>query len=166
MIEALGGHRIAPHAESNRVEPLYRRLPMAGVRAAPAVSSSRRIKPKRTRVSSMEITRKTGTDGLELVVEGRIDAYWADHLTAALDEALRGGADRISLDLHGVAYLSSGGIRALLVAYRELGRVGRRAAHRAALERGQVDARDGGSARPARPLPHRAQGDRGARRAS
>ena len=53
-----------------------------------------------------------------------IDAYWADHLTAALDEALRGGADRISLDLHGVAYLSSGGIRALLVAYRELGRVG------------------------------------------
>jgi anti-anti-sigma factor len=72
----------------------------------------------------MEITRKTGTGGLELVVEGRIDAYWADHLTAALDEALRGGADRISLDLHGVAYLSSGGIRALLVAYRELGRVG------------------------------------------
>ncbi|HEX2466251.1 MAG TPA: STAS domain-containing protein, partial [Thermoanaerobaculia bacterium] len=72
----------------------------------------------------MEITRKTGTDGLELVVEGRIDAYWADHLTAALDEALRGGADRISLDLHGVAYLSSGGIRALLVAHRELRRVG------------------------------------------
>ena len=72
----------------------------------------------------MEITRKTGTDGLELVVEGRIDAYWADHLTAALDEALRGGADRISLDLHGVAYLSSGGIRALLVAHRELARVG------------------------------------------
>jgi anti-anti-sigma factor len=72
----------------------------------------------------MEITRKTGTDGLELVVEGRIDAYWADHLTAALDEALRGGTDRISLDLHGVAYLSSGGIRALLIAHRELGRVG------------------------------------------
>jgi anti-anti-sigma factor len=72
----------------------------------------------------MEITRKTGTDNLELVVEGRIDAYWADHLTAALDETLRGGADRISLDLHGVSYLSSGGIRALLVAHRELGRVG------------------------------------------
>ena len=71
----------------------------------------------------MEITRKTGTDGLELAVEGRIDAYWADHLTAALDDAIRSGAGRVSLDLHGVAYLSSAGIRALLVAYRELGRV-------------------------------------------
>src|SRR5262245_1069454 len=72
----------------------------------------------------MEITRKTGNEGLELAVEGRIDAYWADHLTAALDDAIRSGAGRISLDLHGVAYLSSAGIRALLVAYRELGRVG------------------------------------------
>ena len=72
----------------------------------------------------MEITRKSGTDGLELAVEGRIDAYWADHLTAALDDAIRSGAGRISLDLHGVAYLSSAGIRTLLVAYRELGRVG------------------------------------------
>ena len=68
----------------------------------------------------MEITRKTGTDGLELAVEGRIDAYWADHLTAALDDAIRSGTDRIALDLHGVAYLSSAGIRTLLIAYREL----------------------------------------------
>jgi len=72
----------------------------------------------------MEITRKTATDGLELAVEGRIDAYWADHLTAALDDAIRSGVDRIALDLHGVAYLSSAGIRTLLVAHRELARVG------------------------------------------
>jgi anti-anti-sigma factor len=72
----------------------------------------------------VEIIRRSGPDGLELAVSGRLDAYWADHLTAALDEAIRGGAGRIALDLQGVAYLSSGGIRTLLVAHRELGRVG------------------------------------------
>jgi anti-anti-sigma factor len=72
----------------------------------------------------MEIIRRDGADGLELAVTGRLDAYWADHLTAALEEAIRGGADRIALDLQGVGYLSSGGIRTLLLAHRELARVG------------------------------------------
>jgi anti-anti-sigma factor len=72
----------------------------------------------------MEIIRREGADGLELAVAGRLDAYWADHLTAALDEAINAGAGRITLDLQGVGYLSSAGIRTLLVAYRELGRVG------------------------------------------
>lgn len=78
----------------------------------------------RPRPDVMEIIRKSGTEGLELAVQGRLDAYWADHLTAALDEAIRGGAERLSLDLEGVSYLSSAGIRTLLVAHRELTRVG------------------------------------------
>ena len=72
----------------------------------------------------MEITRTEGPDGLDLAVTGRLDAYWADHLTNAIDEAIRGGAHRVALDLAGVGYLSSAGIRTLLVAHRELARVG------------------------------------------
>ncbi len=72
----------------------------------------------------MEITRRSLPDGLELAVKGRLDAYWADHLTNALDEVIRDGVVRLSLDLSGVVYLSSGGITALVVAHRELGRVG------------------------------------------
>jgi anti-anti-sigma factor len=72
----------------------------------------------------MEITSRPGLEGLELVVAGRLDAYWADHLTSAIDDAIRGGAHRITLDLGQVGYLSSAGIRTLLVAHRELARVG------------------------------------------
>ncbi|MDX1384623.1 MAG: STAS domain-containing protein, partial [Thermoanaerobaculia bacterium] len=72
----------------------------------------------------MEITRRSSPDGLELVLEGRLDAYWAEHLTSTLDEAIRDGAVQLSLDLAGVRYLRSGGIRAILIAHRELERVG------------------------------------------
>ena len=72
----------------------------------------------------MEITRRSLPDGLELAVKGRLDAYWADHLTNALDEVIRDGVVRLSLDLSGIVYLSSGGITALVVAHRELSRVG------------------------------------------
>lgn len=72
----------------------------------------------------MEITRRTLPDGLELVVSGRLDAYWADHLANALDEEIRGGIARLALDLSQVVFLSSAGIRSLLVAHRELDRLG------------------------------------------
>lgn len=72
----------------------------------------------------MEITRSTDPNGLTLAITGRLDAYWADHLTSAVDDAIRGGAHALALDLAGVAYLSSAGIRTLLVAHREIGRVG------------------------------------------
>ena len=106
----------------------------------------------------MEITRKTGTDGLELAVEGRIDAYWADHLTAALDDAIRerlrphrARPPRRRLpELGGHPHAAHRLPRARSRRWR--------AAHRPAVDRGQVDARDGGAARPARPLSHRAQG--------
>lgn len=68
----------------------------------------------------MEISRHPGDDFLELRVIGRLDAYWADHLAAALEESVRGGADRIRLDMVGVAYMSSVGIRVLLRFHKQL----------------------------------------------
>lgn len=71
----------------------------------------------------MEITRNRTPDFLELKVEGRLDAYWADHLTAALEEALREGADHLRLDMAGVVYMSSVGIRVLVRVYKEVQRL-------------------------------------------
>jgi anti-anti-sigma factor len=68
----------------------------------------------------MEIKRNRGDGYLELCVEGRLDAYWADHLTAALDESVRQGADHIRLDMIGVVYMSSVGIRVLLRFHTQL----------------------------------------------
>jgi anti-anti-sigma factor len=68
----------------------------------------------------MEITTRRSEDALELVIDGRLDAYWADHLAKALEEALRGGADRIRLNMAAVTYMSSVGIRVLLRFYKQL----------------------------------------------
>jgi anti-anti-sigma factor len=68
----------------------------------------------------MEIVTRRSEDALELVITGRLDAYWADHLSAALEEALRGGADRIRLNMAAVSYMSSVGIRVLLRFYKQL----------------------------------------------
>jgi len=71
----------------------------------------------------MEIVREQSGSVLELRLNGRLDAYWADHLGAALDEALRAGADDIRLDMAEVAYMSSVGIRVLLRFYKETRRL-------------------------------------------
>ncbi|MDX2166202.1 MAG: STAS domain-containing protein [Deltaproteobacteria bacterium] len=71
----------------------------------------------------MEIVKKQSGGVLELRINGRLDAYWADHLGAALDEALRAGADDIRLDMAAVAYMSSVGIRVLLRYYKETRRL-------------------------------------------
>ena len=39
----------------------------------------------------MEITRSTAGDVLLMKVDGRVDGYWADHLDAALREAIAKG---------------------------------------------------------------------------
>ena len=71
----------------------------------------------------MEIVRQDNADAFELRVSGRLDAYWADHLAAALDEVVRGGANRIRLDLAGISFMSSVGIRMLLRFYKQLQRI-------------------------------------------
>jgi anti-anti-sigma factor len=68
----------------------------------------------------MEITKHPSHDSLELRVKGRLDGYWADHLASGLEEVVREGAHRISLNLAEVTYLSSAGIRIILQFYKQL----------------------------------------------
>lgn len=68
----------------------------------------------------MDIVKSIADDVLEVKIKGRLDAYWADHLSAALDETVRDGAHRIRLDMAEVTYMSSVGIRVLLKFYKQL----------------------------------------------
>ena len=62
----------------------------------------------------MEIsTSKTG-EFVEVRAAGRLDGYWADHLQQALEEVLRQGQDHIHLNMSGVSFISSLGIRVLV----------------------------------------------------
>lgn len=68
----------------------------------------------------MEVTKRQVGDWQEVAVSGRLDAYWADHLSRALGEVISGGARQVRLDLGEVEYLSSAGIRVLLKYYKQL----------------------------------------------
>lgn len=71
----------------------------------------------------MEIKRQHSANVLTLLVDGRLDAYWADHLSAALDDALRSGARRVHIDMAQVSFVSSVGIRVLLRFHKQLQRI-------------------------------------------
>jgi anti-anti-sigma factor len=58
-------------------------------------------------------------DGVELAVVGRLDADSAGELRHAVAAEVRRGEQRISLDLAGVTFLSSAGIRVLFETQRE-----------------------------------------------
>ena len=68
----------------------------------------------------MEIVKQLTSQGLELIVKGRLDAYWAEHLSLSLAEVIRGGTHHITLNLHEVVYLSSAGIRVLIKVHKQL----------------------------------------------
>jgi len=57
---------------------------------------------------------------IELRAKGRLDGYWADHLSKALDDVMRQGDHRIRLNLSEVDYISSLGIRVLVQYYQKL----------------------------------------------
>ena len=64
------------------------------------------------------------TDGLvELHVQGILDTNWADHLTVAIDEVIRGQSHRLLVNLKEVTYLSSAGISVLLKAHSQFQRI-------------------------------------------
>ena len=71
----------------------------------------------------MEISKQQAGDVVEVRVKGRLDAYWADHLTRGLEEVIRDGADRIRLNMADVSYMSSVGIRVLLKFHKQLQRL-------------------------------------------
>jgi anti-anti-sigma factor len=68
----------------------------------------------------MQITEHPGAELVELRLTGRVDATWAEHLSSTIENAVRGGAHRVVLNFAGVEYISSLGIRVLLVQYKLL----------------------------------------------
>ncbi len=68
----------------------------------------------------MEINSRAVDGAFELQLAGRLDGYWADHLSEALEESVRSGHHHIRLDMREVAYLSSLGIRVLVTFYKKL----------------------------------------------
>lgn len=68
----------------------------------------------------MQITQHPGTESLELRLNGRIDATWADHLGSTIEQAVRAGSHRVVLNCSGVEYISSLGIRVLVMQYKLL----------------------------------------------
>jgi anti-anti-sigma factor len=68
----------------------------------------------------VKITRTDGDGVIDLVVDGRLDGYWADHLESALTEIIRDGHHRIRLDCAGVSFLSSASIGILVKFHKQL----------------------------------------------
>ncbi len=68
----------------------------------------------------MQITQHQGPLSLELRLTGRIDATWAEHLGANIEGAVRAGCHEIVLNFAGVEYISSLGIRVIVVQYKLL----------------------------------------------
>jgi stage II sporulation protein AA (anti-sigma F factor antagonist) len=72
----------------------------------------------------MEIARVAVGDLLVVAPAGRVDSTTSEALERALAEALDGGARRVVVDFADVAYISSVGLRVLLVVAKRM-RTGR-----------------------------------------
>lgn len=62
----------------------------------------------------MKIFKKIENEACVVSLDGRLDAYWADHLAAILEEAVQAGSHEIVLECSAVTFLSSAGISVLL----------------------------------------------------
>jgi len=68
----------------------------------------------------MEITRTVAAEHVELKLKGRLDAIWSDHVGRALADCVRAGQHVLALDMAEVDYISSAGIRILMIYTRQL----------------------------------------------
>ena len=67
------------------------------------------------------IIQKTGHDSTqELVISGRIDGEGANQLEIALLNTISAGATKITVEMSGVTFLCSAGLRALLQYWRQM----------------------------------------------
>lgn len=67
----------------------------------------------------MQITKRQSGRIVELLVEGRMDVHWSEHLAGAVREEMRQGSHHVRLDLSRVPYLSSAGIGVLVRLHHE-----------------------------------------------
>ncbi len=71
-------------------------------------------------MTNLEINRESNGDEILLKCTGRLDANQAGHLNDYIDRLVREGLYQISLDMTGIEYLSSAGIRSLVTQYKNL----------------------------------------------
>ncbi len=71
----------------------------------------------------MNITKKENGDALEIALQGRLDTMTAPQLEQELKSCL-GGVKELTLDLEGLEYISSAGLRVLLSAHKVMSRKG------------------------------------------
>ncbi len=69
---------------------------------------------------TLEIKRSELPGGLLLTLSGRIDSYWSNQLSSVLTEEIHRGRYHITLNLAGVRFISSAGVRVLMQFYKEL----------------------------------------------
>ena len=69
---------------------------------------------------TLEILREDAQDRVLLECSGRLDATSTDHLTDYMERLVRQGKYHVALDLSRIDYLSSAGIRALVVQQKNL----------------------------------------------
>lgn len=72
----------------------------------------------------MQVTWQDNGDVMEVRATGRLDGYWSDHLSQALDELLRQGNHAVRLNMAEIEYLSSLGIRVLISSHKKFRAVG------------------------------------------
>lgn len=70
------------------------------------------------------IERQLNGDQVVLIVRGRIDSYWSEHLSNAIKEEINNGIYNIALNLTDVYFISSIGIRIFMQFYRQLNGLG------------------------------------------
>src|SRR5262249_62336370 len=68
----------------------------------------------------MQISKRQSGGMVDLLVEGRMDVHWSEHLASAVREEMRQGSHHILLDLSRVPYLSSAGIRVPVRVHHEV----------------------------------------------
>src|SRR5215467_9374835 len=67
----------------------------------------------------MQISKRQSGAIVDLLVEGRMDVHWSEHLATAVREEMRQGSHHVRLDLSRVPYLSSAGIGVLVRLHHE-----------------------------------------------
>lgn len=68
----------------------------------------------------MQITASARAELFEIKLKGRMDANWSDHVARFLAESVQSGQHLIALDMAEVEYISSAGIRVLVLHARQL----------------------------------------------
>jgi len=74
--------------------------------------------------NKLEIRKGPPGSEQRIFLEGRLDASWAGHLDDYLNALVREGSYRLILNMAGVQYLSSAGIRTLINQYKKINKIG------------------------------------------